>query len=319
MKKLIKNIPIPFAGVMLALAVGGNLLTPFNPNYKNLFGLLSTICFVVLTLSIFLNFNRIKEAFNHPVLSSVMPTYSMGMIVLSTYIIPFSKSVAFGFWALGLILHMILLLIFTKNHIFDFKIKKVFPSYFIVYVGYVCASVTAPAYKMEALGRTLFNFGLIFYVVLLPIVLYRTLIVKNIPKPALPTVTIFAAPASLLLAGYMSSFSGKNITLTNLLLFLSVISIISVLLYLPKMLKNGFIPSYSAFTFPLIISAVAALKTKQFLSSLDYEIYYLNIYSEFIRYFSVFITLFVLLKYISFFKREFVSNDNKAKTKLQAN
>ncbi len=318
MKKLIRNIPIPFAGVMLALAVGGNLLTPFNPIYKNIFGVLSAICFVLFTSSVMINFSRIKEAFNHPVLSSVMPTYSMGIIVLSTYIIPINKSVAFGFWVLGLLMHMVLLLIFTKNHIFNFKIKKVFPSYFIVYVGYVCASVTAPAYAMQALGQTLFYFGLGCYLVLLPIILYRTLKVKDIPVPALPTVTIFAAPGSLLLAGYMSSFSGRNIYLTNILLFLSVVSIISVLFYFPKMFKNGFFPSYSAFTFPLIISAVAALKTRFFLSSLEYEIYYLNLYSEFIRYFSLLVTVFVLLNYIVFFRKEYLTKE-ELKTKLQTN
>jgi len=259
---------------MLALAVGGNLLTPFNPIYKNIFGFLSAISLILITAMIFLDFNRIKEAFNHPVLSSVMPTYSMGIIVLSTYIIPFNKSIAFSFWIFGLLLHMVLLLIFTKNHIFDFKMKKVFPSYFIVYVGYVCASVTAPAYSMQALGQTLYYFGLGCYIVLLPIILYRTVKVKNIPIPALPTITIYAAPASLLLAGYMSSFNGKNILLMNLMLVFSVASIIGVLLYMPKMLKNAFYPSYSAFTFPYVISAVAALKTRQFFFSLNHEIYF---------------------------------------------
>jgi exfoliative toxin A/B len=265
-----------------------------------------------------MNFNKIKEGLNHPVLSSVMPTYSMGIIVLSTYIIPFSKSVAFSFWILGLVLHFIMLIIFTNNHIFNFNIKKVFPSYFIVYVGYVCASVTAPAYLMQSLGKTLFYFGLICYIALLPIILYRAIIIKNIPKPALPTVTIFAAPASLLLAGYMSSFSGKSILLTNIMLFASIISVIAVLLYLPKMLKNGFFPSYSAFTFPLVISGVAVLKTRQFYYSLNHEMYFLNIYSEFIRYFALFMTVFVLLNYFVFFRKKLATKD-QINTNLQTN
>jgi exfoliative toxin A/B len=318
MKKLLKSIPIPFAGVMLALAVGGNLLAPFNPIYRNIFGLLSGVCFILITTMIIMNFNKIKEALTHPVLSSVMPTYSMGIIVLSTYIIPFSKSVAFSFWILGLVLHFIMLIIFTNNHIFNFNIKKVFPSYFIVYVGYVCASVTAPAYLMQSLGKTLFYFGLICYIALLPIILYRAIIIKNIPKPALPTVTIFAAPASLLLAGYMSSFSGKSILLTNIMLFASIISVIAVLLYLPKMLKNGFFPSYSAFTFPLVISGVAVLKTRQFYYSLNHEMYFLNIYSEFIRYFALFMTVFVLLNYFVFFRKKLATKD-QINTNLQTN
>jgi len=126
MKRLIRSIPIPFAGVMLALAAGGNLLAPFGSIYKNIFGLLSFVSFIVLTGMIIFNFRGVKESLKHPVLSSVMPTYSMGMIVLSTYFIPFNKSFAFGFWSIGLLLHLILLIIFTKNHIFNFKIKMVF-------------------------------------------------------------------------------------------------------------------------------------------------------------------------------------------------
>jgi len=316
MKKLIQSIPIPFAGVMLALAIARNLLTPFNPIYKNIFGLLSFTCFVVLTLMIFLNFKKITEAFSHPVLSSVMPTYSMGIIILSTYMIPFNQSFALAFWSIGILIHFILLFIFTKNHIFNFKIEKVFPSYFIVYVGHVCASVTAPAYAMENFGKGLFYFGLISYFILLPIILFRTLKIKKTPLPALPTMTIFAAPGSLLLAGYMSSFSGKSILMTNVLLFLSVTSIIGVLLYLPKMLKNGFFPSYSAFTFPLLISAVAALKTNQFYLSLEREPTLLKGYAEFLRYLAVFITILVFFSYLNYITKEFILI-NEDNTSLQ--
>jgi exfoliative toxin A/B len=85
------------------------------------------------------------------------------------------------------------------------------------------------------------------------------------------------------------------------------------------MMKNGFVPSYSAFTFPFIISAVAALKTRQFFFSLNYETYYLNIYSEFIRYFAIFITMYVLLNYVTFYKKEYILISNEGKTKLQTN
>lgn len=318
MKKLIQLIPIPFAGVMLALAVAGNLLTSFNPVYKNLFGLLSFTCFILLTLMIFLDFQKIKKALNHPVLSSVMPTYSMGIIVLSTYIIPFNRSIAYSFWIIGIVLHFILLLLFTKNHILNFKIEKVFASYFIVYVGHVCASVTAPAYNMQGLGKLLFYFGLISYLILLPIILYRALKIKKIPVPALPTVTIFAAPASLLLAGYMSSFAEKNILLTNLLLFASVASIICVLAYMPKMLKNGFFPSYSAFTFPIVISAIAALKTNQFYLSNNVNLTIFKIYGESLRYLAIFITIFVLFNYLNFITNE-LSLSNNEESNLQTN
>ncbi len=53
-------------------------------------------------------------------------------------------------------------------------------------------------------------FVLYSYLILLPIILYRITKVKEIPEPALPTIVILAAPASLCLAGYMNSFQNKN-------------------------------------------------------------------------------------------------------------
>lgn len=315
MKKVIKSIPIPYAGVMLAFAAGGNLAAKYGMAYKNFFGIISAISLILLTLKVILDFNAVVESLKHPVLSSVMCTYPMGVIVLSTYLIPFNKQLAYSFWIVGIILHFILLGIFTKNHIFNFKIKKVFPSYFIVYVGFVCASVTAPAYGMNSLGKILFYLGFINYLILLPIVFYRTTIIKEIPKPAIPTITIFAAPASLCLAGYMSSFTNKNLTLVSIMLFLSVISVTLVIAYSPKMLKNGFFPSYSAFTFPLVISAIASAKTLHFYLNINKNIKYLITYSNSIIILSFLVNFYVLLKYIIFLNKKNSMDKNISSTK----
>ena len=51
---------------------------------------------------------------------------------------------------------------------------KVFASYFIVYVGIVVASVTAPAYeKAASIGTAAFWFGFVTLILLLILITYR--------------------------------------------------------------------------------------------------------------------------------------------------
>ncbi len=300
MGNIIKKVPVPIAGLMLALAATGNLVLSYGSIYRNIFGVLSAIIALLLIAKIFTDFKSISKALTNPVMASVAPTFSMGIMILSTYIKPYSVVVGKSVWVLGLIIHCFLILMFTRKFIFKFNINKVFASYFVVYVGIVVGSVTAPAYGLFAIGKSLFWFGFISYLILLPIVLYRVLVIKGIKEPVIPTITIIAAPASLCLAGYMSSFGNKNMLMVNFLTVLALIMTFSVLLYMPKMLKLKFYPSYSAFTFPFVISAIAIKKTNAFLNSSGNGIGILKYIVKFEELFTVFIVLYVLIRYTKF-------------------
>ena len=153
---MIKKLPIPIAGLMLAFAATGNLLLPYGNIYRNIFGILSCAIFLLLLTKVFLLPKSINEGFENPVIASVMPTFSMGLILLAAYVKPYSFSASYSIWILGLALHIAFILVFTMKYIVNFHLKKVFPSYFIVYVGIVCASVTAPAFNMTQVGRYIF-------------------------------------------------------------------------------------------------------------------------------------------------------------------
>ncbi len=167
-------------------------------------------------------------------------------------------------------------------------------------MGIVAASVTAPAFKMNTAGQIIFWFGFVSYIVLLPIVLYRTIKIKEIPEPAAPTLIIFAAPASLLLAGYINSFAEKNMSMIWLLAALSIIMYIAAIIMLPKLLRLRFYPSYSGFTFPLVISGIAMKLTNGFLSKSGNAIAWLKYLVKFQEAAAVAIVLYVLYRYIQF-------------------
>lgn len=300
MRQVVKKLPIPIVGLMLALAALGNLVLSYGAMYRNIFGILSAIILVLVLIKMVKYPKGVAEALANPAVASVFPTFSMGIMLLATYVRPYSPSLAFGAWIIGLVLHAVLIITFTKKYVFNFNIKKVFPSWFIVYVGIVVGSVTAPAFEMIKLGQILFWFGFISYFALLPIVLKRVFVVKEIPEPTLPTMAIFAAPVGLLLAGYMSSFPEKNMLIVWLLVALSQFLLLGVLLYLPKLLKLKFYPSYSGLTFPLVISAISIKLTNGFLIKIERPIAMLKYVVKFEEAVAVLIVLYVLFRYVSF-------------------
>ncbi|NBI08153.1 C4-dicarboxylate ABC transporter [Senegalia massiliensis] len=298
MMNLIKKLPIPICGLMLGLAALGNLIAPFGAGYRLFLGSISGIIFIMLTVKVLIVPNQLKEALNNPAVSGVLATYPMGMMILSTYIKPNLPNIAFGMWILALVLNVSLMLYFISKFIFNFNIKKVFVSYFVLFVGIVVGSVTAPAYGLSNIGRIIFWYGLVAYLPLIPIVLYRVIKIKGIPEPAQPLTIIFAAPASLLLAGYMSSFEQKSLSMIIFLSSLAIVMTVYGLLLMPKMLKLKFYPSYSAFTFPFVISAIGMNMVNKYLMMSGDGSNIINFIAKFETFWAIFMVGYVLLRYL---------------------
>ena len=168
------------------------------------------------------------------------------------------------------------------NFILKIKIPddlmKVFASYFIVYVGIVVASVTAPAFNNIALGQICFLIGFVLYIPLFFYVSFRYIKLGNKKIEAKALACIYAAPASLCVAGYISSFEQKNITfLTGLYLFSLVIYLFG-LFVVADLFANfannkefKFYPSIAGITFPFVISAIAAKQFNAVLTKMDIQ------------------------------------------------
>lgn len=264
MNTFLKRIPMPFVGVMLALAALGNLVQSYGEIYRNILGILSAIIYVITTIKFLNDWKGFKNDLDTPIGGSVFLTYTMGIILLATYIKPYNNNIAYGVWIAGILLHLVFLFRFTYRFVRNFNIKQVFPSWFIVYVGIAIAAVTGKAFQ-PTIGQIAFWFAFVCYIILLFVVGKRVFIVKGIPEPALPTFVIYAAPGSLCLAGYLNCFDTKNMILFWLLLVLSQGIYLFVLIRLAGLLKLKFYPSYSGFTFPMVISAMALKLSNGFL------------------------------------------------------
>lgn len=307
MKNILNKISVPIAGLMLGLAAAGNLVSSHGIIFKIIFGIISFAILSLLVIKLVSNPKAIGDDLNNPAVAGVASTFPMGIMVLSAYMNSFIPGVAYAMWITGILMQCAVIIYFTRKFIFNFNIKKVFPCYFIVYVGIAVGSIVAPVFNATDIGKILFWFGFISYLVLLPVISYRLFVIKSIPEPAIPTVTIFAAPASLCLAGYLSSFEVVNMNIVWILLSLSLFMLFAVLLYMPKMLKLKFYPSYSAFTFPLVISAIAIQSANSFLMKMNLGMPVLQYIGYFIELLAVVFVIYVLIHYANFL---FVRNKN---------
>lgn len=241
-----------------------------------------------------------REDMKNPIMASVFCTSTMALMLLAGYLKPYIGMAADAVWYLAIVLHIILIIFFTVRFILKLQIQKVFASYYIVYVGIVVASVSAPAFQATELGTILFWFGLSALLALLVLVSFRYLKFRESPAPAQPLFCIYTAPASLCLAGYIQSVSNKSVNMIVFLAILAFILYLMVLFNLPKYLKMPFYPSYAAFTFPFVISAIAMKQTMACLSNLGIPVPWLSIVILIETIISVVLTIYTLIRFILF-------------------
>lgn len=261
MRDTIKKVPIPLCGVMLGLAALGNLLQSYSEGIRYLCGIVAAFLLVLILLKLILFPQMIKEDLKNPIMASVAGTFSMALMLLSTYVKPFIGQAAFIIWIAAIILHIILIVWLTVKFIAKLQLPKVFASYYIVYVGIAVAAVTAPAYEQLGIGSVAFWFGLITFVLLFILVTIRYTKCKEVPEPAQPLICIYAAPLSLCIAGYVQSVTPKSRTFLLTMLVIATVIYLFALVKAIGYLKLKFYPSYAAFTFPFVISAIATKQT----------------------------------------------------------
>ena len=190
---MIKKVPFPICGVMLGTAALGNLLQSYSDTVRNVCGILAAFLLVLILLKLVKYPSTIKEDLDTPVMAGVAATFPMALMILSTYVKPFIGQGSYFVWVFAIVLHVILIVYFTAKFLLKYDQKKVFTTWFIVYVGIAVAGVTAPAYGKTGFGAATFWFGLITLIPLLVIVIKRYA-VHPLPEPVKPLSGIFAAP-----------------------------------------------------------------------------------------------------------------------------
>ena len=295
---IIKKIPIPLSGLILALLSLGNLVQDVHPYLRYLFGGIGAIFLVLMILKVFLYPQSIREDFKNPIILSSSGTFSMSLMLISTYTAPFTPGISYAIWIIGVVIHILLVIYFTYHFIIrKFDISTVYPSYWIVFVGITMASITGHFHGLNEADFLFFIMGFVGMLASTPVILYREFVYKKIPEQNKPLTCIFTALFSILIFGYVNS---AEIISNEFLIGMYIIACIFYIYAFYKLVRNiriDFYPSFSAFTFPFVISALA---TKGMVSV--YPNVILNSILTLQTVIAIVIVVYVLFRYVQFLK-----------------
>lgn len=258
----LQNIPLVSSGLVLGLLGLGNLLKDVSLSLNALCGILAILVWLHLLYSMFNNVNHVKDQLNSPLVSSVFTTFFMSGFLGTTYLNTFFSHISFihhiitPLWFLcliGILTHMI---IFSHKYLKSFSLENVYPSWTVLYIGIAIAGLTAPVSGYFFIGKLTVIYGFLATCIVLPLV-FKRLKVYPLQTSIKPNTSTICAPFSLVAAAYVLAFPEAHVFVVILFLILSQVFYFYIVFQLPKLLREPFSPVFSAFTFPLVISATA--------------------------------------------------------------
>ena len=297
-----KKLPLVFSGCLLGLAGAGNLIADTWPVLSHLFSLTGLILWIFFLLLHLRNWSETKRELTIAPLLSGMATFPMAGMILSTYVFrvfPALPLLAQGIWWFSFLLDLALIAYFSRRFVGVEERASATPSWTVLYVGIAVAALTYPVVGLIQIAYLTVTFGFLATCFLYPLI-YSDLKKNPLTPALLGQEGIYCAPFSLLLAALVR-IGGLALPTWALLLLMLVSQsfFIFVLTRLPKILKQGFQPAFSALTFPTIISATS-LKMAQGIVKLPLLDYL--VFAE--TFLSLSILLFVLGAYLIWLRKK---------------
>ncbi|MEQ9763746.1 TDT family transporter [Streptococcus sp. ZJ151] len=258
----LQKAPLATAGLVLGLLGLGNLLKDLSLVFTATCGFLALLIWLYLLYSMISDPKSVKEQMQNPLISSVFTTFFMSGFLGVTYLKLFFGGASFvgslirPLWILCFISIVCHMLIFSAKYLRHFSLDSVFPSWTVLYIGVAIAGLTAPISGWFGVGQFTIMYGFVATCLVLPFIFKR---LKQSPLPSVvkPNTATICAPFSLVTAAYALSFPQPNPLVMSGLLALAQLFYFYIVLQLPTLLNRPFSPVFSAFTFPLVISATA--------------------------------------------------------------
>ncbi|ACA87149.1 TDT family transporter [Shewanella woodyi] len=303
------KLPSPMAGLALAIASLGwaweNMLPGMHGRGQLISATVAAIMLMTLVIKFVLHPTILKQELSHPVVGSVIPTFAMGLMVVSNALGLYLPRLGLSLWLASIAIHLVFLAMFIYFRAIDFKLEHMVPSWFVPPIGIIVAAVTFPGVQYQWLANATLNFGMTCYLIMLPIMLYRLIFCAPIAEAAKPTIAIMAAPASLSLAGYLTVTSQPSLVIVALLLSIALLMTSVIYLAFFHLLRLPFSPGYAAFTFPMVIGATALFKAAHWLSHSFGESQFTDMIAHAAQlelFISTAVVLYVAYRYLSHYR-----------------
>lgn len=206
--------------------------------------------------------HEVQHDFQHPIAVNFFPAFSISLILLSLIMKEFSMPVADILWHLGMVIHLLLTIVILNSwlHHEKWQITHMNPAWFIPVVGNIIVPLGAVHFSHPELGWFFFSIGLVFWVLLFSLVVYRLFFHPPMMKILEPTLFILIAPPAVGFTSYIALQGGEIDAFAKILFYTALFLTILLLSRLPQFIKVPFALSWWAYTFPIAAMILAAFE-----------------------------------------------------------
>ena len=202
--------------------------------------------------------SAVMSEWKHPVRVNFFPTISISLLLLGIVWLETFPSISFLLWISGTAIHLTFTLAILSSWMFHthYDIKHANPAWFIPVVGNLFVPICGVHFASAELSWFFFSIGLVFWIVLMTIVLYRIFFHDPIPPRLLPTLFILLAPPAVGYIAYgalVPELDAFGRVLYYTALFLTLLLGSNVL----RFVRGGFFISSWAYSFPLAATTIA--------------------------------------------------------------
>ena len=294
----IKRTSFSIRWLRIELFLLGNTLGDYSTLLRYILGGIAFVLYLLLLTAFVKSFKNYRLALKNPLTASIFPTLLMQGMLMIVYqdVFPewyrFTEEIFRTIWWLSFIALISYIVIFSKRFLWNFELSNVFPSWAVLYIGIGISSLTVPWTGYSQLGKTIFIYLLLALIVLLPTIFLR-LWKYGIPDDVKANLATLCAPVLVAVAN-LNAFETIYRPLLLGLIILSQMLYLTVLYFVPGILKSPFNPGFSALTFLLIVTAIALKEGVNYFEGL-YFLYVIELVV------AILILIKVVAGYINFF------------------
>ena len=257
MRKFIARMPLPITALALAWVLLGNIFKGLIPFLSDMCMIVALILLILTIAKMFLNPVSFYTSIKSPVGLSLFSSFPMSLIMISVWMKELFDKANLYFWVAGVVIQTAILIIFTIKYVFNFRIKYVFPSWFMVYAGLGMSAITCKDFGMDIYGKAVY-FYTIFISIILVIPILTRFFKRDTTIAARPLISLLAIPLGIILPAYIG-LSPSVSTNSLWLMFIGLQAIlVFVIINMILHLFDGFFPTWSCYAVSVAIVAYAS-------------------------------------------------------------
>jgi tellurite resistance protein len=229
-----------------------------------LLALIGALCFVGIAVlyaaKAMAHWPAVRSEFAHAVRANFFGTITVGVLLLAIAALPHARDAALVLTLAGAGCHFALTVALLARWIgHDHTIEQINPGLFIPIVGNILVPIAGVKLGLGELSWFFFAVGAVYWLAVLPIMLYRLFMVAALPPRLVPTLWILVAPPAVGYISYTSLVGGTLDPFARVLVYFALAQIVLLITMARRFLSLPFALSWWAYTFPLDAAAIAAL------------------------------------------------------------